>query len=38
MNELREIDNKRLLKELQSRLHNRQLTKQEITEILEAEE
>ena len=38
MNELREIDNKRLLEEIQSRLHNRQLTEQEITEILEAEE
>ena len=38
MNELRQIDNKQLLKELQNRLHNRQLTEQEIAAILEAEE
>jgi len=38
MNELREIDNKRLLEELRKRVNNRQLNEQEITEILEAEE
>ena len=38
MTQLRQIDNKQLLQELQSRLHNRQLTEQEVAEILEAEQ
>ena len=38
MKQLRQIDNKQLLQELQSRLHNRQLTEQEVAEILEAEQ
>jgi len=38
MNELRQINNKQLLKELQNRLHNKQLTEKEIAEILEAEQ
>lgn len=38
MNELRQINNKQLLQELQSRLHNNQLTEREVAEILEAEQ
>ena len=38
MTQLRQIDNKQLLQELQSRLHSRQLTEQEVAEILEAEQ
>lgn len=38
MTELREINNKQLLQELQNRLHSKQLTEQEIVEILEAEQ
>jgi hypothetical protein len=38
MTQLRQIDNKQLLEELQSRLHNKQLTEQEVSGILEAEQ
>lgn len=38
MTELRQIDNKQLLQELQNRLHSKQLTEQEVAEILEAEQ
>lgn len=38
MTELRQIDNQQLLRELQVRLHEQKLTKQEIAEIVEAEE
>lgn len=38
MTELRQIDNKQLLQELQSRLNNKRLTEQEVFEILEAEQ
>ena len=38
MTELRQINNKQLLQELQSRLHSKQLTEQEVAEILEAEQ
>jgi hypothetical protein len=38
MTELRQINNKQLLQELQNRLQNRQLSEKEIAEILEAEQ
>ena len=38
MTELRQIDNKQLLQELQNRLHNKKLTEREVAEILEAEQ
>jgi hypothetical protein len=38
MTQLRQIDNKQLLQELQSRLHNKQLTEQEVAAVLEAEQ
>jgi hypothetical protein len=38
MAELQQIENKQLLQELQKRLHNKQLTEQEVAEILEAEQ
>ncbi|RHZ35751.1 hypothetical protein [endosymbiont GvMRE of Glomus versiforme] len=38
MTELRQVDNKQLLKELQNRLHSKQLSEKEIAVILEAEE
>ena len=38
MTELKQINNKQLLQELQNRLHNKQLSEQEIAEILEAEQ
>ena len=38
MKELREINNKQLLQELQNRLHDKKLTEKEVAEILEAEQ
>jgi hypothetical protein len=38
MTGLRQANNKQLLQELQNRLYNKQLTEQEIAEILEAEQ
>jgi hypothetical protein len=38
MNELRQINNKQLLQELQKRLQTSQLSEKEIAEILEAEQ
>lgn len=38
MTQLRQVDNKQLLQELQNRLHNNQLSEKEIAEILEAEQ
>jgi hypothetical protein len=38
MTELQQIDNKKLLQELQKRLHDKQLTEQEVAQILEAEQ
>jgi hypothetical protein len=35
---MKEINNKQLLKELQNRLHNKQLSEKEVAEILEAEQ
>ncbi|MCE8163794.1 MAG: hypothetical protein I3273_07130 [Candidatus Moeniiplasma glomeromycotorum] len=37
MTELRQINNKQLLQELQNRLHNKKLSEKEVAEILEAE-
>lgn len=38
MEQLRQIENKQLLQELQNRLHDKRLDKKELAEILEAEE
>ena len=38
MKEIRQVDNKQLLQELQNRLHNKRLTEKEVAEILEAEQ
>jgi len=38
MKELREINNKQLLQELQNRLHDKKLTEKEVAEILEVEQ
>ena len=38
MTQLRQIDNKQFLQELQNRLHNKQLSEKEVAEILEAEQ
>ena len=38
MNELRQVNKQEFLQELQKRLHDKQLTEQEVSEILEAEE
>ncbi|CAG8820888.1 464_t:CDS:1, partial [Racocetra persica] len=38
MTQLRQIDNQQLLQELQNRLHNRQLSEQEVVALLEAEQ
>lgn len=38
MKELRQIDNKQLLQELQKRIQGKQLTEREVAKILEAEQ
>jgi hypothetical protein len=38
MTQLRQINKQEFLQELQSRLHNKQLTEQEVAAILEAEQ
>lgn len=38
MTELRQVENKQLLQELQKRLHDKRLNEKEVSEILEAEE
>jgi len=38
MTELRQIDNKQFLQELQKRIQDKQLTEREVAEILEAEQ